>query len=75
LILVNVVESLESLKVIFLFNYLNSTSSVFTEGQQTEDVAILLGLAVIFFGLALLSFQRRNVTVGAWPWQRARVSG
>ncbi len=75
LILVNFVESLESIKVIFLFNYLNSSATVFTEGQQAEDVALLLGLALIFFGLALLSFQRRNVTVGAWPWQRARVSG
>ena len=28
---------------------------------------------MVFFGLTLLSFQRRNVTVGAWPWQRAKV--
>ena len=73
LILVGFAESLEPLKPMFLFNYLNSTASVFIEGQKPEDVAILLGLAMLFFGLALLSFQRRNVTVRAWPWQRARV--
>ena len=73
LILVNFVESLEPIRVVFLFHYLNFSATVFEEGQQAEDVALLLGLAVLFFGLALLSFQRRNVTVGAWPWQRARV--
>lgn len=36
-----------------------------------SDVLILVGAAVVFFILALVSFQRRNVTVGAWPWQRA----
>jgi hypothetical protein len=25
------------------------------------------------FALALLFFQRRDITVGAWPWQRGRV--
>ncbi len=29
----------------------------------------------VFLALALVGFQRRNVTVGAWPWQRARVKG
>ncbi len=30
--------------------------------------------AILFFGLALLGFQRHNVTVGAWPWQRSTIS-
>jgi ABC-type transporter Mla maintaining outer membrane lipid asymmetry ATPase subunit MlaF len=34
------------------------------------DVLILLGMAAAFFALALFGFQRRNVTVGAWPWQQ-----
>ena len=46
---------------------------MFTEGVKASDVMVLLGAAAIFYVLALLSFQRRNVTVGAWPWQRARV--
>lgn len=75
LILVGFADSLEPLKPIFLFGYLNSTATVFSDGQQMENVAVLLGLAVLFFGLALMSFQRRNVTVRAWPWQRARLSG
>ncbi len=75
LILVNFAESLEPIRVLLLFHYLNFSATVFSEGQQAEDVALLVGLAVLFFGLALWSFQRRNITVRAWPWQRARVSG
>jgi len=33
----------------------------------------LTGVALVAFGLAALFFQRRDVTVGAWPWQRARA--
>lgn len=71
----NLTEQLEPLRPIFLFSYLNVSPQVFTEGVNWGDVAALLGVAVVFFILALLSFQRRNITVGAWPWQRARVSG
>ena len=72
--LANQFESLSPIKPYSLFTYFDSSSSVFREGVQAEDVLILLGVATVFFGLALLSFQRRNVTVGAWPWQRARIS-
>ena len=27
----------------------------------------------IAFGLALFFFQRRDITVGAWPWQRGKI--
>jgi len=64
------VESLAALRPYSIFNYFDTSAQVFREGVQAEDVLILLGLAVVFFGLAVLSFQRRNVTVGAWPWQR-----
>jgi hypothetical protein len=36
---------------------------------------VLLLMAAVFTALAVLSFQRRNLTVGAWPWQRGRVRG
>jgi ABC-2 type transport system permease protein len=68
------VESLDPIKPLSLFTYFDSSETVFSEGVQASDVLILLGVAAVFFALALLSFQRRNVTVGAWPWQRARIS-
>ena len=74
LLLIRFAEILEPFEVLSLFNYFDFTSTAFTEGPQAQDVGILLGMALIFFVLALLSFRRRNVTVGAWPWQRARPS-
>jgi ABC-2 type transport system permease protein len=67
------VQSLDAVKPFSLFTYFDSSTTVFSEGVQGEDVALLLGVAAVFFLLALLSFQRRNVTVGAWFWQRPRI--
>jgi ABC-2 type transport system permease protein len=67
------VGSMDFLKPYSLFSYYDSSSGVFTEGVQAGDVGFLLGVAAVFFVLALLSFQRRNVTVGAWPWQRGKI--
>ncbi len=39
-----------------------------------REMAILLAIGVGFLLLAVLSFRRRNLTVGAWPWQRPRLS-
>ena len=71
----NLTDKLEPLRPIFLFSYLNTSPKVFTEGVNGGDIAVLLGVSAVFFTLALLSFQRRNITVGAWPWQRPQVSG
>jgi ABC-2 type transport system permease protein len=71
--LAGMVESLEPIRPLSLFYYFDSSSAVFTEGVKASDVMVLLGAAAIFYVLALLSFQRRNVTVGAWPWQRGRA--
>ncbi len=68
------VEALDFVRYISLFNYFDTTAEVFSEGVKATDVAILLTVAVVFFVLALLSFQRRNVTVGAWFWQKAQVN-
>lgn len=67
------VTSLEFLKPISLFTYFDTSPSVFQQGVVAGDVLFLLLIAALFFFLALLSFQRRNVTVGAWPWQRAEI--
>ncbi|WP_322488109.1 hypothetical protein [Chloroflexus sp.] len=34
------------------------------------DLAILTVAALVWYGLAVISFDRRDVTVGAWPWMR-----
>lgn len=73
--LTSLVESLDFIRPLSLFAYFDSSEAVFREGVQAGDVALLLGVAAFFFVLALLSFQRRNVTVGAWPWQRPRITG
>lgn len=65
--LTNYVPSLGSFKYLSLFYYFDSSAKVFTEGVNVGDVLLLFGLTAIFFGLAVLSFQRRNVTVEAWP--------
>jgi len=64
-------KSLAALRPFSIFSYFDTSTRVFQEGVQAQDVLILLGLALAFFGLALFCFQRRNVTVGAWPWQRS----
>lgn len=68
------VESMEVLKPFSLFTYFDSSSAVFADGIAIGDVTVLLIIAAIGFALALVSFQRRDVTVGNWPWQRVRLS-
>lgn len=70
----NMVSSLEPLRPLFLHTYLDSTGSSLTVGQQASDMVVLLVVGLVAFSLALLFFQRRNITVGAWPWQRAKAS-
>jgi ABC-2 type transport system permease protein len=68
------VKSLEPIRYLSLFNYYNTTETIFTDGAQLSDIVILLGIAAVFFILALICFQRRNITVGAWPWQRGKIT-
>ena len=71
--LAGMVSSLDSLKNFFLFHFYDATAEAFENGQQTGDLLILLGVGLIAFGFALLFFQWRDITVGAWPWQRAQA--
>lgn len=64
------VMSLNAIKPFSLFYYFDSSPEVLSKGVQGEDVGILLGVAIVFFVLALISFEHRNITVGQWPWQR-----
>ena len=63
------VEILEPLKVLTLYYYSDRTPEVFTS-VDWQGLGTLVGIGIAAFGLALLSFDRRDVTVGAWPWQR-----
>jgi ABC-2 type transport system permease protein len=66
------VSTLELIQPLFLFHYLNATADLFVTGPVTSDILVLLGVALVAFILALVFFQWRDVTVGMWPWQRAR---
>lgn len=70
--LANSTTELEPFEPFFLFTYLDSSGQAVTEGQQTGDVLVLLGIGLVAFALALFFFQQRDLTVGAWPWQRAQ---
>ncbi len=64
------VESLRFIRHFSLFAYFDTSPTVFSEGVKAGDVFVLLGVVIVFLLLAVFSFQRRNLTVGAWPWQR-----
>ena len=66
------VSTLESLQPLFLFHYLNATADLFVTGPQASDIIILVGIALVAFILAVVFFQLRDITVGMWPWRRAR---
>lgn len=72
--LANSTPALEPFEPFFLFTYLNASGKAVLEGQQASDVFVLIAIGLVSFALALFFFQRRNLTVGAWPWQRAQVS-
>lgn len=72
--LAGMVKVLEPVKYFSLFNYYNTTETIFTEGTQLSDILVLLGVAVVFYVLASVCFKKRNITVGAWPWQRGKIT-
>ncbi|MDH3942861.1 MAG: ABC transporter permease [Anaerolineae bacterium] len=65
--------ALEPFEPFFLFTYLDASGQAVIDGQATGDVLVLLGTGLVAFALAVFFFQRRKLTVGAWPWQRAKV--
>lgn len=67
-------DVLEPFEPLFLFTYLDASGTAVMKGQAAGDMLVLLGVGLVSFALALFFFQRRDLTVGLWPWQRARVS-
>lgn len=72
--LLPMVEGLAPLAGVLPFHYYERSIAVFTEGIQLGDVLALAGAALVLLLLAVLAFERRNLTVGAWFWRRARVA-
>ena len=68
------ISSLENIENIFLFHHYGATAQALEAGQETGDIITLLLVSLVAFGLAVLFFNRRSITVGAWPWQRAVIS-
>lgn len=64
---------LEPFEPFFLFTYLDASGSAILEGQAFGDILVLVGVALASFILAVIFFQRRKLTVGAWPWQKGTV--
>ena len=65
---------LEPFESFFLFTYLDASGKAVSEGQQTGDILVLLGVGLVSFILAVIFFQKRRLTVGMWPWQRSRAT-
>ena len=70
--LASMVSAIEPLKPFFLHTYLDATGNSVIEGQDLGDVFVLISVGLVSFALTLLFFQRRNITVGMWPWQSAK---
>jgi ABC-2 type transport system permease protein len=71
--LTGMISSLEAVQKFFLFYFYEATAEALENGQQIGNTLVLLAAALVAFGVAGFFFQRRNITVGAWPWQRGRI--
>jgi ABC-2 type transport system permease protein len=61
---------LERLLVWQPFHYYIGGDVIIKRGVDYGATGVLVAAALVCAGLALMAFQRRNITVGAWPWQR-----
>lgn len=66
-------EPLEKIQFLFPFHYFDG-KAILIDGVVSSDMFVLFGATAVFLGLALIGFEHRNVMVGAWPWQRVRLT-
>lgn len=66
-------EPLQTIQPLLPFHYLDVSATALTEGVYWGDAAVLIATAAAFALLGIVSFQKRNLTVGAWPWQRPQI--
>jgi ABC-2 type transport system permease protein len=72
--LAGLVPSLEAYQPLLPFYYSDQVVRTLVGETAWNEALILLALAAGFLILALISFQRRNITVGAWAWQRPKIT-
>ena len=70
--LAGMISSLEKARKLFLFTYYEATADALVSGQQPGNMLVLLVVALIAYGSAVYFFRRRNLTVGEWPWHKAK---
>lgn len=71
--LAGMISSLERIQGLFLFNYFEASAEALLNGQRPANLLALLLVSLAALGLAIFFFQRRDITVGAWPWQRGKM--
>ena len=71
--LTGMVEALETIEWLFVFHFFDASAQAFESGQQSSDVLTLLGITLMMYVLALFFFQKRDITVGVWPWQKGKL--
>lgn len=71
--LAGMITSLDRIKGLFLFHYFEASAEALVNGQRPADMLALILVALAAFALAVYFFQRRDITVGAWPWQKGRI--
>ncbi|MBP6786452.1 MAG: ABC transporter permease subunit [Candidatus Promineofilum sp.] len=66
--------ALEPLEPFFLFTYLDASGQAVRDGQAAGNMLVLIVVGLAALALSVFFFGRRNLTVGAWPWQRGQVA-
>lgn len=70
--LAGIAPVLDPYRPFFPFSYFKRIVEMLTGDVAWKDILVLMSMGIGLLILALLSFQRRNLTVRAWPWQRPR---
>ncbi len=64
---------LDAYRPFFAFSYFKRVVEMLTGDVAWGEIGVLFSAGLVFLALAAVSFQQRNLTVKAWPWQRPRV--
>lgn len=70
--LFDMLENLKDWKWIFPFYYYKHSPEAFEHGIYWNDFLLLSGAGLLFLAIAILCFERRNLTTRAWFWQRPK---
>lgn len=70
--LAGLINFLEGINFLFPFKYYNGRETLLN-GINVADTLIILAISAVTLVLSVLVFQKRNITVGEWPWKRGRI--